>query len=143
MRKSKGFTLVELMIVIAVIAILSTMGLVGFSRAQKSGRDTDRSQRAKGLQVALECYYGIKGVYPSSLDFTDLDTSLTAQCWTGNTLGSPEDPVTGATLTAAGAVQKGGTTIATYTYTSAAPNSSYTLTLTGESGRIYTFTSPQ
>jgi prepilin-type N-terminal cleavage/methylation domain-containing protein len=140
MRRSKGFTLVELMIVIAVIAILATIGLVGFGRAQKAGRDTDRSQKAKGLQVGLECYYGINGTYPSSLDFTDLDTSLTTECWTGNELG---DPVAGATFTAAGAVQKGTTTIATYTYTSAAPNDSYTITLTGESGRTYTFESPQ
>lgn len=142
MKKSRGFTLVELMIVIAVIAILATMGLVGFSRAQKSGRDTDRSQRAKGLQVALECLYGIDGVYPSSLDFTDLDGagSLTDQCWTGDELG---DPVTVATFTGAGAIQKGGVTIATFTYVSAAPNDSYVLTLDGESGRTYTFNSPQ
>lgn len=68
MRKiyQKGFTLIELMIVITVIAILSAIVLFGLGQAQKAARDTQRAQNIKAIQVALQSSYTNNGVYPAA-----------------------------------------------------------------------------
>lgn len=69
MKKVKNaFTLIELMVVISVIAILATIALFGFGKAQASARDVGRQQMMVGVQTALERYYGDKGHYPLAGD---------------------------------------------------------------------------
>lgn len=66
MRKNtSGFTIVELLVVIAVIGILSAISLVSFNRYQASARDAQRSARATVISEALEKYYDKNGEYPS------------------------------------------------------------------------------
>lgn len=60
----KGFTLIELMVSIAIIAILAAVGLVVYSTAQKSGRISKRVQDLKALQTSLELYKSSVGNYP-------------------------------------------------------------------------------
>lgn len=60
----KGFTLIELMVVITVIAILATMVLFGLTNAQGAARDAARQQMMTGIQSALERYYGDNQRYP-------------------------------------------------------------------------------
>jgi prepilin-type N-terminal cleavage/methylation domain-containing protein len=61
----RGFTLIELMVVITIIAILSTIALFGISKVQSSARDAKRQQTIRGLQTALQRYYGDNASYPS------------------------------------------------------------------------------
>lgn len=61
-----GFTLVELLVVIAVVAVLSTVGIVAYSGVQKTARDTKRMQDLREGQKALEQYYAVSGSYPVS-----------------------------------------------------------------------------
>ncbi len=56
-KNKKGFTLVELMIVITVIAILATIGVMSFTRVQKQARDTKRKGDLRALYTALQAYY--------------------------------------------------------------------------------------
>ena len=66
MRKTiSGFTIVELLIVIILIGILSTISIMSFSRVQASSRDTERSSKINILAEALEKYYDQNGEYPS------------------------------------------------------------------------------
>lgn len=53
----RGFTLLELLVVIGIIAILMSLAAVAYSSAQKSTRDAKRRGDMKALQSALEQYY--------------------------------------------------------------------------------------
>jgi len=64
LKLNKGFTLVELMIVITVIAILATIAVVAFTRVQKQARDTKRKGEMHSIVTALQAYFSEKGVYP-------------------------------------------------------------------------------
>ena len=67
-KNKKGFTLVELMIVITVIAILATIGVMSFTRVQKQARDTKRKGDLRALYTALQAYYTENQFsYPASL----------------------------------------------------------------------------
>ena len=62
--KNKGFTLIEMLIVIAVIAILAGVVLTGVSGFQASARDTRRVGDLRGAQNHLELFFNRCGHYP-------------------------------------------------------------------------------
>jgi len=63
-HRLRGFTIVELLIVIVVIAILAAISIVTYNDVQTRARDTARSDTAAKIMRALESYKAIKGVYP-------------------------------------------------------------------------------
>lgn len=65
-KNKKGFTVVELMVVISIIGILSTITFASFSQAQKRARIAKRVSDLKQMQVALEYYYAVNRSYPNS-----------------------------------------------------------------------------
>lgn len=60
---SHGFTLIELMVVISIIAILATVGLVTYTHVEVSSRDGKRLADLQEIQKALEQYYAVKNSY--------------------------------------------------------------------------------
>lgn len=60
---SKGFTLLELLVVISIIGILVAMGAVAFTTAQSRGRDSKRRSDMQQIQKAFEQYYAQNGGY--------------------------------------------------------------------------------
>ncbi len=59
-----GFTLIELMVVIAIIGILSTILYASFDVAKSQSRDKVRMASLKELQLAIELYKAQNGVFP-------------------------------------------------------------------------------
>ena len=68
-KKEKGFTLVELLVVIAVIGALSAIvaSLINPAGFFARGRDGRRMSDLSTIQSALEAYYAENNSYPSSL----------------------------------------------------------------------------
>lgn len=63
--KQKGFTIVELLIVIVVIGILAGLIIVTFSGIQKKARDTERKTDIAALNSHLEAFHASNGHYPT------------------------------------------------------------------------------
>ncbi len=64
--KQKAFTLIELLIVIAIIGLLASIVLVALNNARAKARDAFRKSSLKELQSALELYYNDNNAYPST-----------------------------------------------------------------------------
>ena len=65
MKSKSGFTLVELLVVMVVIAILATIALVSYGRVQRDANDRTRGGNAAIIVEGLEKYYDQNGEYPS------------------------------------------------------------------------------
>ncbi|MBI4037375.1 type II secretion system protein [Candidatus Daviesbacteria bacterium] len=61
-------TLIELIITIAIMAVLLTTGISVFATVQKNNRDHKRFRDLSAVKQALELYRNNYGVYPGTLD---------------------------------------------------------------------------
>jgi prepilin-type N-terminal cleavage/methylation domain-containing protein len=64
-----GFTLIELMISIAVIGIILTVATISFSSIRENSRNVKRVKDIKQIQLALEEYYRDHRSYPEEIIF--------------------------------------------------------------------------
>jgi len=62
---NRGFTLMELLIVVAIIGLLASMILVALSSFRTRGRDARRISDVKQAQNGLEIYYAKETKYPA------------------------------------------------------------------------------
>jgi len=86
----KSFTLVELLVVVAIISILASALMVGLGGARKKARDARRISDLRTVQSSLEVYYAQNGIYPDVDGWNDLENKLT-----GIISQLPQDPLPG------------------------------------------------
>lgn len=81
LKKLRGFTLIELMVAVSIVAILSAVGITSYSQSQKLARDSKRKQDLRSIGIALSLFYGSQTPrsYPVSADW-DYSTDTT-QPW--------------------------------------------------------------
>jgi general secretion pathway protein G len=84
--RERGFTLVELLVVISLISILAAMGLVQYKNSIVKTKESVLKTDLFRMRDAIDQYYADKGKYPGSLDTLVSDGYLRKV---------PEDPITG------------------------------------------------
>lgn len=83
--REHGFTMIELMVVMALIAILATIGMAQYRSSVIYSRESVLKEDLFRLRDAIDQYYADKGQYPSTLDALVSD---------GYVRKIPEDPFT-------------------------------------------------
>ena len=87
----RGFTLIELMIVVAIIAILAGILIPNFVNARSQAQTAACESNLRAIATALELYYADNQVYPTASGAAVQPTLLTANgiAYLNNT---PKDP---------------------------------------------------
>lgn len=83
-----GFTLIEMLVVVAIIGLLSSVILTGLNKSRQKARDVRRISHILQIQHELEAYRieDVNNEYPINAALTPIDTYLS---------DSPLDPLTG------------------------------------------------
>jgi prepilin-type N-terminal cleavage/methylation domain-containing protein len=76
-RASQGFTIVEIIIAIIVVAILTTITIVSYSSIQQRSRDSERRNHVTQIRMALDKYYVENGEYPPACSANGTSCSAT------------------------------------------------------------------
>ncbi len=71
-KSKRGFTLIEILVVVSIVGLLSSVFLVGLGGFRSRGRDARRLADLRQVQNALEIYYTRCGHYPGG--------AITATC---------------------------------------------------------------
>lgn len=72
----RGFTLIEILVVVAIIGILAGVVLVGLRGTGPQARDARRAADLKQVQNGLELFYNKTGAYPLTSSWSALQTAL-------------------------------------------------------------------
>ena len=148
-NKSKGFTIVELLIVIVVIGILATLVIVTFTGIQQKARNSQRQTDINAVDSHVEAFYAQYGYYPtladlqsSSFDSTylkGLDPQALIDPKGGTTTIGASASATQYAYVATGATGCVNTTVSDPTGASTTNNGcdGFTLTATLEGGTTY------
>ena len=104
MKHRAGFTLIELMIVVAVIGILAAMAIPNYVNMQYRAKEASTKSNAHTLQLAVEDYAAThQGIY--SVAAADITPLLPGQGLLANVFtGSPSEPQFGAAAAVPGQI---------------------------------------
>jgi general secretion pathway protein G len=83
--RDRGFTLIELMVVVSLIMLLATIGMAQYRNSVVFSRESVLKEDLFRMRDAIDQYYADKGQYPSTLEALVSDGYLRKL---------PEDPFT-------------------------------------------------
>ena len=92
---TRGFTLVELIVVISIIAILASMLVLGMVQAGQQSRDADRQADLRLLQNALDLYKNKYGRYPAGCNAANSWSAQTVAVGSPNRCSSGQEYIVG------------------------------------------------
>jgi type II secretory pathway pseudopilin PulG len=68
MKRNRGFTIVELTIIVIILGILTTLIIVAFNKIQMQARDSKRVADVRAMANQIQKYYDQNGEYPPASD---------------------------------------------------------------------------
>ena len=102
----KGFTLVEVLIVVIIIGILASIGIPQFAASIEKAKGGEARAGLGHIQTGEKIYYAEKEYYTTSL--SDLDISLTQRYWSFS-IATPTSTTFTVTTTRSGGAYSGQT----------------------------------
>lgn len=100
LRSQKGFTLIELMIVVAIIGILAAIAIPNFLSYQCKAKQSEAKSNLGSLRTNMEAYFAEFDVYPSTTTAVGFETKGTARYTYSITGGTSTFTATAALKTA-------------------------------------------
>src|SRR3989344_4121292 len=76
MQRRRGFTMIELLVVISIIGLLSVLGLVAYSSARKKARDAVRVGDIAQFRRAFDIYFTNYQQYPTRIDDGEIGVDM-------------------------------------------------------------------
>ena len=73
----KGFTLIELMIVVAIIGILAAIAIPAYSDYTKRAKVTELVTAASACKASVSEFFQAEGVYPANIDEAGCSSTAT------------------------------------------------------------------
>ncbi len=67
-KKATGFTLIELMIVVAIVGILAAIAIPNFMRYQAKSKQSEAKVNLRSIYTSQNTYFGEHDTYTHSLD---------------------------------------------------------------------------
>ena len=79
----KGFTLLEMLVVISIIGVLAALVVPNFNVARERARDTQRKNDLKQMQKALELYRqdSVNSSFPDATTMNNTILAAIGNCW--------------------------------------------------------------
>ena len=68
LRRMRGFTLIEMLIVMTLIVVLASVGLIAYQTSVRRGREAVLKEDLYRMRDAIDQYYADKGKYPTDLN---------------------------------------------------------------------------
>lgn len=99
MKRKQGFTLIEVLVAVTIVAVLTAAGVISYSSVNKRSRDAKRKSDIEQLRSALEMYRTDYSYYPkvNTVNFNNV-SNLDPLLVSDYLPGIPTDPQVSGTV---------------------------------------------
>ncbi len=95
-NKAKGFSLIELLVVVAIVAVLSAVVITSMTSSRQKARDAKRISDLAQIQLALEQFFDKCRRYPNGITLDSSNSNCSSLKLSTYISVIPKDPSSGA-----------------------------------------------
>lgn len=89
-KKRSGFSLIELMVAVTILAVATSIGVVSYTNANRKARNGKRQADLEQVRAALELYRTDYGKYPSRDSWTSMVNDLMVDNYINQEIHDPK-----------------------------------------------------